>query len=160
AARAHEPGDRTTHGNRVRRLIAVAAVVSLTFVVGTMPAFGRRAGASTTRVPNPIVTVATGGRRVAAGGPREDGRPFGYQEQEFFFEGAAKTYPPSALPAAPYRSRMIVWTPTDASRFNGTTVVEWAEVSDFGQFELTVELNYQAPILEQQGFAFVVVSAE
>ena len=55
---------------------------------------------------------------------------------------------------------MIVWTPKDPSRFNGTTVVEWAEVSDFGQFELTVELNYHSPMLEKQGYAFVLVSAE
>ena len=65
-----------------------------------------------------------------------------------------------SFPPAPYRSRMIVWTPSDPARFNGTTVVEWAEVSDFGQFELTVELNYQAPMLERQGFAFVSVSVE
>ena len=55
---------------------------------------------------------------------------------------------------------MIVWTPINPSRFNGTTVVEWAEVSDFGRFELTVELNYLSPMLEQQGYAFVLVSAE
>ena len=55
---------------------------------------------------------------------------------------------------------MIVWTPTDPARFNGTTVVEWAEVSDFGQFELTVELGYLSPMLEEAGYAFAVVSAE
>ncbi len=49
---------------------------------------------------------------------------------------------------------MIVWTPTDPVRFNGTTVVEWAEVSDFGQFELTVELSYLSPMLEEDGYAF------
>ena len=118
------------------------------------------AGAVASRVPNPIVTAATGGHGQAAGGLRYDVTQFGYQEKEYFFDGTAKTYPPVGLPPAPYRSRMIVWTPTDPSRFNGTTVVEWAEVSDFGQFELTVELNYQAPMLEQQGFAFVLVSAE
>ena len=85
---------------------------------------------------------------------------FGYQENEYLFEGTAKTYPPSTLPPAPYRSRMIVWTPTDPARFNGTTVVEWAEVSDFGQFELTVELNDVSPMLEEEGYAFAVVSAE
>ena len=103
---------------------------------------------------------ATGGHGQAAGGLRDDVTQFGYQEKEYFFDGTAKTYPPAALPPAPYRSRMIVWTPMDPSRFNGTTVVEWAEVSDFGQFELTVELNYESPMLEKQGFAFVLVSAE
>ena len=53
-----------------------------------------------------------------------------------------------------------MWTPIDPDRFNGTTVVEWAEVSDFGQFELTVELGYLSPMLEEAGYAFAVVSAE
>jgi hypothetical protein len=54
---------------------------------------------------------------------------------------------------------MIVWTPADPSHFNGTTLVEWAHVSDFGQFEITVELHYQS-ILVEEGYAFVLVSAE
>ncbi len=91
---------------------------------------------------------------------RYDVTQFGYQENEYFFAGTAKTYPPEASAWAPYRSRMITWTPTDPARFNGTTIVEWAEVSDFGQFELTVELNSQAPMLENSGYAFALVSAE
>jgi hypothetical protein len=140
------------------RRVVVTLVVSLA-LAGWAPA-GHAAGASTSHVPNPVVTAATGGRGVAAGGLREDVTQFGYEEREFNFSGTAKTYPPSTLPPAPYRTRMIVWTPTNRSRFNGTTVVEWAEVSDFGQFELTVELAYQSPMLEEQGFAFVLVSAE
>jgi len=112
------------------------------------------------RAADPTVTSATGGSGRAIGGMRYDVSQFGYQENEYLFAGTAKTFPPSELPPAPYRSRMIVWTPSDPARFNGTTVVEWAQVSDFGQFELTVELNYQAPMLEAQGYAFVLVSAE
>ena len=93
------------------------------------------ADAAARRVPNPTVTAATGGHGQAAGGLRDDVTQFGYQEKEYLFEGTAKTYPPAALPPAAYRSRMIVWTPMDPARFNGTTVVEWAEVSDFGQFD-------------------------
>jgi Alpha/beta hydrolase domain len=138
--------------------VAGAMVVSMVLVAYT--ASDDDAGAVARRVPNPIVTAATGGHGQAVGGLREDVTQFGYQETEYLFDGTAKTYPPAVLPPAPYRSRMIVWTPINPSRFNGTTVVEWAEVSDFGQFELTVELNYEAPMLEQQGFAFVLVSAE
>src|SRR4051794_2383675 len=105
-------------------------------------------------IANPMIIEATGGTRRGQGGGRHDVAQFGYQEHEYLFDGTAKTYPPATLPPAPYRSRMIVWTPTDPARFNGTTVIEWAEVSDFGQFELTVELNYQAPLLEQEGYAF------
>jgi hypothetical protein len=111
-------------------------------------------------VSNPLVTQATGGYGRAIGGMRFDVTQYGYQEREYFFEGTAQTFPPSDHPEEAYRSRMIVWTPEDPARFNGTTVVEWAHVSDFGQFELTVELNFQAPMLVDAGFAFVLVSAE
>jgi hypothetical protein len=111
-------------------------------------------------VPNPIVSRAEGGLDQVPGGLRYDVAQYGYREQEYFFAGEAKTFPPSVLPPAPYRSRMIVWTPVDPARFNGTTIVEWAHVSDFGQFELTVELNLLSPLLEGAGYAFVLVSAE
>ncbi len=133
----------------MRKLVAGAMVVSIVLVASTSG--DDDAGAAASRVPNPIVTAATGGHGQAAGGLRDDVTQFGYQEKEYLFEGTAKTYPPAALPPAPYRSRMIVWTPTDPSRFNGTTVVEWAEVSDFGQFELTVELNYRIADAREAG---------
>ncbi|MET0909614.1 MAG: alpha/beta hydrolase domain-containing protein, partial [Ilumatobacteraceae bacterium] len=103
---------------------------------------------------------ASGGQGRASGGLRYDVTDFGYEEHEYLIEGVATPYPPSALPPAPYRTRMIVWTPTDPARFNGTTVAEWAEVSDFGRFELTVELGYLSPMLEEAGYAFALVSAE
>jgi hypothetical protein len=143
----------------LNKLVAVTVVASAALV--SCRAAGDSAGAALAgRVENPVVSQATGGHGTPLGGLRYDVTQFGYQEKEYFFEGTAKTYPPVTLPTASYRSRMIVWTPTDPARFNGTTVVEWAEVSDFGQFELTVELNYESPMLEQQGFAFVLVSAE
>lgn len=148
----------------MRKIIAAAIVASLALMAhasATPTDAGAIAGrARADRVANPIITPATGGRGQASGGLRYDVTQFGYQEKEYLFEGTAKTYPPADLPDAPYRSRMIVWTPTDPSRFNGTTVVEWAEVSDFGKYELTIEVNYQAPMLEEKGFAFVLVSAE
>ena len=111
-------------------------------------------------VPNPMLTVATGGLGRAGGGLRYDVTEFGYQQDEYLFAGTAKSYPPLTVPPAAYASRMIVWTPKDPSRFSGTTVVEWAEVSDFGQFELTVDLSYESQLLEQRGDAFVLVSAQ
>ncbi len=110
-------------------------------------------------VADPLVVEAAGGRGVPGGGLRYDPTPFGYVEHEYFFEGTAHTFQPSGDPQ-PYRSRMIVWTPADPTRFTGTTVVEWAHVSDFGMFELTVELAFQSPMLERRGDAFVLVSAE
>lgn len=111
-------------------------------------------------IPNPLVVPATGGLGIAQGGMRFDVSEYGYRESEYLFSGTAKTYPPLSLPTAPYRSRMVVWTPDDPDRYNGTTVVEWAQVSDFGQFELTVELTNEATMLIDRGYAFVLVSAE
>ncbi len=108
---------------------------------------------------DPTVLPVTGGSGEASGGMRFDVSQFGYQEHEYFFEGTAKPYQGDVAPA-PYRSRMIVWTPTDSERFNGTTVVEWAHVSDYGQFELTVDVNTEITTLEHEGFAFALVSAE
>jgi hypothetical protein len=113
--------------------------------------------ASTT--PNPVVTEASGGRNRASGGLRYDVTQFGYEEREYFFEGTARTYAPSTEPPKTYRSRMIVWTPKDPARFNGTTVVEWAHVS-VGDFELTYDVKAQSSMLIEQGYAFVLVSAQ
>jgi hypothetical protein len=55
---------------------------------------------------------------------------------------------------------MIVWTPKNPARFNGTTVVEWSEVSDAATYELTVELNYESQMLMNQGYAFALVSTQ
>jgi len=112
------------------------------------------------RVASPSVTPATGGRGEAFGSLAYDVGEFGYQEQEFLFGGRARTFAPVDLPPAPYRSRMVVWMPTDPADFNGTTVVEWAQVSDAGDFELNVEINAQSPMLIEEGYAFVLVSVE
>ena len=140
---------------------AVTWVVVLVLASMTVIALRKTdAGSVQATEPNPDLIVASGGQGQASGGMRYDTTQFGYDEREYFFDGTAKAYGPVSSPPASYRSRMIVWTPRDPSKFNGTTVVEWAEVSDFGQFELTVELNYESSMLEQEGYAFVLVSAE
>ena len=95
----------------LNKLVAVALVVSLALVCLSRGEDDSHA-ALDGRVANPVVSRATGRHGVASGGMRYDVTQFGYQEQEYFFAGTAKTYPPMTLPPAPYRSRMIVWTPT------------------------------------------------
>lgn len=117
------------------------------------------ANASATATLSPIVTLASGGRGRASGGLRYDVTQYGYDEREYFFEGTASVYPPSTAPPKSYRSRMIVWTPRDPAQFNGTTVVEWAHVS-VGDFELTYNIKAQSAMLQDHGYAFVLVSAQ
>ena len=91
----------------------------------------------------PRVEPITGGRgRPFAASLLEPAR-FGYVEAEYALEGTATRYrlAPSATltrdghwraePAgtAPFRTRMLVYRPTDPARFNGTVILTWNNVS-------------------------------
>jgi hypothetical protein len=61
----------------------------------------------------------------------------GYTEQEYFFSGTANRYstPSTATGTViasgiPYTTRMVVREPADKSRFNGTVIVEWLNVTN------------------------------
>lgn len=92
----------------------------------------------------------------------------GYVETEYFLAGTATRYrlcdpeygfdgrwsvEPSGH--APYRTRLLVRRPADGSRFNGTVVVGWNNVS-YG-FE---NLGGEDEQLYSEGFAFVGVSTQ
>jgi hypothetical protein len=66
----------------------------------------------------------------------------GYQRTEFFLTGIAHSYTPTAPlttngkwsvtpgpKVAGFKTRMVVYRPVDASKFNGTVIVEWLNVS-------------------------------
>lgn len=95
---------------------------------------------------------------------------YGYTENEYFVEGTAHSYAPSATlgedgkwgatpsTAASFKTRVLVRRPAEASKFNGTVVVEWLNVSagadsdpDFGQMHVE---------LLRSGYAYVGVSAQ
>jgi hypothetical protein len=91
----------------------------------------------------------------------------GYTEREFYAEGTASRYSaavPTSLETAqlidggwPYRTRVIVRTP-EAREFNGSLVVEWANVTlglD-GEFVFNESHEY----LLREGYAVAVVSAQ
>ena len=90
----------------------------------------------------------------------------GYVEEEFFLAGTAKRYEPvgthgndgkwdvKVAGEAPFKTRLLVKRPKDAARFNGTVVVEWANVT----------LGHELIIADFpgifDGFAHVSVSAQ
>jgi alpha/beta hydrolase family protein len=90
----------------------------------------------------------------------------GYLEEEFFFAGTARRYAPvgvhgsdgkwavEAAGEAPYKTRILVKRPKDPAKFNGTVVVEWANVT-LGHELVVVDL----PGI-YDGFAHVSVSAQ
>jgi hypothetical protein len=90
----------------------------------------------------------------------------GYVEEEFFFRGEALGYEPvgehgpdgrwrvQEAGAQPYCTRMLVRRPVDPAKFNGTVVVEWANVTS------GYEISFADPPGLYDGFAYVAISAQ
>jgi hypothetical protein len=60
--------------------------------------------------------------------------------------------------SAQYRTRIVVRTPRDPSRFNGTLLVEWLNVS--GGIDASPDFTYMSTELLRSGYAWVGVSAQ
>jgi len=84
----------------------------------------------------------------------------GYAAQEFFVAGTAVSYGVDGvqLERAPYVTRIVVVKPIDATRFNGSVVVEWLNVS--GGRDAPVEWVVAHRAMVRAGFAYVGVSAQ
>jgi Alpha/beta hydrolase domain len=92
----------------------------------------------------------------------------GYVEQEFFASGTAHAFRATSAPAdgrwtiepsasASYKTRIVVRRPASPTKFNGTVVVEWTNVS---VGESAVDWDYLNPMLLRDGYAYVGVSAQ
>ena len=83
--------------------------------------------------------------------------PEGWVEQEFFFEGTARSY--GATPGeAEYRQKILVRRPTDPMEFNGTMVFDWNNVTI--PHDRSVAWNSVYDTVYKRGFIFVSVSAQ
>ncbi|RAY12975.1 hypothetical protein DPM19_22835 [Actinomadura craniellae] len=94
----------------------------------------------------------------------------GYTQSEFLVSGTAASYTAAvplgsdgrwqAEPAttAPYTTRIVVYRPADAARFNGTVVVEWLNVS--AGADAGAEWIFSHTELIREGYAWVGVSAQ
>lgn len=95
---------------------------------------------------------------------------YGYSEREYFFSGTATAYKPvgtlgddgrwnvGRATAAPYKSRMVVRTPTDPRKFNGTVVVEW--LNETAGRDADPDFGFAHLELLRDGFAYAQVSAQ
>ena len=94
----------------------------------------------------------------------------GYEQSEFFVSGTASSYT-SASPlvtdgkwtvtvkdTSPYKTRILVIRPVDASKFNGTVVVEWLNVT--AGMDSAPDWIQQHVALIRDGYAWVGVSAQ
>ena len=94
---------------------------------------------------------------------------YGFTEQEFKIEGKAKSYniPAATYPATttnatvatsdnPYRTRMMVYRPTDAAKFNGTVIVEWVNATN--GWDTPIHWFEQKEMFLRKGYAYVGVT--
>lgn len=119
---------------------------------------------------NPQVTgpVTGGSHGWPFGGPAADVGAYGYVEEEYFIGGTATRYALKggaemsvdghwdAEPAgtSPYKTRVVVYRPTDPAAFNGTVVVNWNNVS------AGHDLFMDTVALFEDGFAFACATVQ
>lgn len=94
----------------------------------------------------------------------------GYEQGEYFISGSAESYintadlgtdgkwSVQAADAAQYKSRIVVYRPSDAAQFNGTVLVEWFNVS--GGLDTGPDWTMAHVELIRKGYAWVGVSAQ
>jgi Alpha/beta hydrolase domain len=143
-----------------KNLLAVAAAIAMSLF---LPAGSALAAGST--ISGPIA-----GSPAAVATTAFDLSQIGYQQSEFFMSGTANSYLPTAplgadgfwsvipVDTAPYTTRLIVYSPADPRRFNGTVYVEWLNVSTGGDF--AADWLYAHDEVTNEGAAYVLVSAQ
>lgn len=94
----------------------------------------------------------------------------GYSQSEYFLSGTASSYAPvspltssgewdvAPSTTAPYTTRIVVDTPSNPAKFNGTVVVEW--LNDTAGFDTAAEWIAAHDELIRAGYAWVGVSAQ
>src|SRR5262249_52737662 len=89
----------------------------------------------------------------------------GYREDEFFIEGFSNEYTLNRLETAvivsgpyAYKTRVIVRRPISASKFNGTVIQEWNNVSEDSDQENDWDWSHEH--LMNAGYAYIGVSAQ
>src|ERR1700753_1428384 len=94
----------------------------------------------------------------------------GYVAEEFFVSGTASSYGPESelspdgrwqvtpSGAADFTTRVVAMTPADRSRFNGTVLVEWLNVS--GGIDAPALWMMAHREIVRAGYAYVAVSAQ
>jgi hypothetical protein len=151
-----------------------AAAVTATMALGptvasAAPPHPPTLAVSTVPVPK-VEGPITGPGRPSILSTSIDLAKFGYQEDEYFISGTARSYRlKGAAPAdgrwtvtrqatARYKTRLLVYRPSDPAKFNGTVVVEWLNVSAGGDDAPDWVGDHTQLI--RQGFAWVGVSAQ
>ena len=102
------------------------------------------------------VTPVTGKPKLLLGA--YDIASVGYTANEYFISGSARAYGEGPLPEAEYTTRIVALTPTDSSKFNGTVLVEWLNVS--GGIDAPAVWFMAHREMIREGYAYIGVSAQ
>ena len=125
-------------------------------------------GTSAAKAEAPVASAIPGAPVLALGAYDVSTR--GYVVNEFAVQGTAKSFKLTGDAAsdgdwravadrsAPYKTRIVVLSPSDPSKFNGTVVVEWLNVS--GGLDVPVDWMTLHRELVRSGYAYVAVSAQ
>lgn len=117
---------------------------------------------------SPSITPVSGKPLLLLGG--FDIGDLGYVTEEFFVSGTATSYAPASelqpdgrwtvTPSGTvdYTTRVVVLTPSDPARFNGTVLVEWLNVS--GGIDAPAVWMMAHREIIRSGYAYVAVSAQ
>ncbi|WOX09952.1 alpha/beta hydrolase domain-containing protein [Streptomyces sp. N50] len=150
---------------------AVLAVVASTCLFLGLSGITESTSAAANAVGPEVTGPVTGGKgAVVLQGTSFDLGGVGYTQSEFFLSGTATSYT-SANPlgsdgrwdvtpasTAPYTTRIVMNRPSNPTRFNGTVVVEWLNVS--AGLDTAPEWIYTHNELIREGYAWIGVSAQ
>jgi hypothetical protein len=130
-------------------------------------------GNANAAVDSPTVTEAFGGNgEPITVGQFDDVDAIGYEEREYFVAGNAHKHKAIGkltsdgkwnnveLESAskPFKTRVVVYTPKDAARFNGTVYIEWQNNS--GLADNGPDWVHGHVEVARQGAAYILVSAQ
>lgn len=124
-------------------------------------------------VDSPVVTEASGGNGVPITiGQYDDVEAIGYETREFFLAGGAHRFviddklPPDGKwdavhfdsNSVAYKTRVVVYTPTDPAQFNGTVYIEW--LNNSGLADAAPDWIHGHVEVARQGAAYILASVQ
>lgn len=152
-----------SHSNFIR---AARAFVAASAVAALTPGAGA-AGVPTPTVTGPIASVAAGdaSHDYPFFASIVDLKARGWVEEEFFIEGTASRYTMQGQESAtvrdsghPFKTRVLVRRPANASTFTGTVVVEWNNVTAGRDLDIDWFQSHEHFI--RSGYAWVGVTPQ
>ena len=154
--------------------VAFSVLVAMTTTLSVASASPQAAGAAvaSSQVPTPTVQgpILPSSGISYLGSTTFDPSVVGYEQSEFFLSGTATAYKSSQpltkdgkwhltpQSTAPYTTRVVVYRPVDPTRFDGTVVVEWLNVTG-GIDAPAAWLNAHIQMI-RQGMAFIGIDAQ